>query len=366
MMRLTGVPGVRRTGTAVAALLWAGVGPAGAQVGDTAAAEAIRPGVLFDSDAPLHLRIAGDLKTLIDDRDSLTSSEHPFTLTYRDGEGAPVTLEVEIRTRGHWRRQARHCDFPPLRLDLPRRRLDGTIFVDQDKLKLVTPCRARQRAFEEYVLREYAVYPVYNLLTPLSLRARLATTTYVDTRGRMDSLTVATFLIEDAARMAVRNGGRLLDVKGARFGDVDSLQLGLVGVFLYMIGGTDWSLSGLHNMELILDQQRGTFVPVTYDFDFTGIVNAPYARPDPRLQLRSVRERRYRGACLSEEHWGAVLDRFRAHKAAIYAIYETLAGLSSGYVRDTHRYLDEFYRVIDDPGRRSSELVRRCSPEERV
>jgi hypothetical protein len=69
---------------------------------------------------------------------------------------------------------------------------------------------------------------------------------------------------------------------------------------------------------------------------------------------------------MTEEQWEAVFERFREHKAAIYAVYENLPGLSSGYVRDTHRYLDEFYRVIDDRGTRSSELVRRCSREERI
>jgi len=348
-----------------ALLLGALAMPAGAQGADTTAADSVL-GVLFDADTPLTLRIAGPLKTLVDDRDSLTMREHPFALTYRVHDDAPVTFGVEIRTRGHWRRQERHCDFPPLRLDVPRGKVERTVFAHQDKLKLVTPCRPGRGDYREFILREYAVYRIYNLLTPYSLRARLATTTYVDTAGRMDSLTVSTFLIEDAGQMALRNASRLMDLKGARYADVDTLQLGLVGVFLYMIGATDWSLSGLHNMELMLRVEEGTFQPVAYDFDFSGIVNTSYARPDPRLRIRTVRERLYRGTCLSEEQWTAVLDRFRARKAAIYAVYDSLPGLSADYVRDTHRYLDDFYRVIDDPGKRSSELVRRCSPEEKV
>lgn len=339
---------------------------ASAQGADTVAADSVRLGILFDTDAPLALRIAGDLRTLINDRDSLTSTEHPFTVAHQVGSEAPVVVDVDIKTRGHWRRQERHCDFPPLRLDVPRSKVEGTVFASQDKLKLVTPCQPDRREYVEFVLREYAVYKIYNLLTPLSLRARLATTTYVDTRDRMDSLTVPTFLVEDAEQMALRNDGKLMDLKGARFADVDTLQLGLVGVFLYLIGGTDWSLSGLHNMELILSTSQGSFFPVTYDFDFTGIVNTSYARPDPRLRLRTVRQRLYRGTCMTEEQWASVLDRFREQKAAIYDVYGNLPGLSSDYVRDTRRYLDEFYRVIDDPDRRASELVRRCSSEERV
>jgi len=321
---------------------------------------------LFDSDAPLRLRFAGDLRTLVNDRDSLESTYHPFTLTYQVGDSAPVSVPVELRTRGHWRRQEHHCDFPPLRLNVPRGKVAGTLFAGQDKLKLATPCQPKVRGYEEYILREYLVYRLYNLLTPLSLRVRLATTTYVDTTGRRDSLTTQTFLVEDAEQMAARNDGKLLAVQGAEFAIVDSLQMGLVGVFLYMIGGTDWSLRGLHNIELVQDTVQGVFHPVTYDFDFTGIVNTAYARPDPRLRLRSVRERLYRGSCLTEEQWGAVLTTFRERRPAIYALYENLPGLSSGYIRETQRYLDDFYQVIDDPKKLSSELVRRCREREGV
>jgi hypothetical protein len=351
MDRMRGIPGMTAAVRLVAAA--ALFGPA---------AHAQPP--LFASDAPLHLRFAGDLRTLINDRDSVQSTWHPFTMTYREGDGPPTVVDVRFRTRGHWRRQARNCAFPPLMLDVPRGRVRETLFAEQNRLKLVTPCRPSMREFREYILREYLVYRAYNLLTPLSLRARLATTTYVDTTGRMDSLTVHTFLLEDAGQMAARNSGKLLDLTGAEFYHVDSLQLGLAGVFLYMAGATDWSLRGLHNLELVQDTVQGAFHPVAYDFDFTGIVNAPYARPDPRLRIPSVRTRLYRGACLSEEHWQAVFQRFQEERAAIYALYDTLPGLSAGYVKDTRRYLDDFFRILDEPGRASRELIGRCRPAE--
>jgi len=188
----------------------------------------------------------------------------------------------------------------------------------------------------------------------------------VDTTGRQDSLTTTTFLIEDAEAMATRNGATLMEMPGGRFSDMDSLQMGLVGVFLYMIGATDWSLRGLHNIEVVLDMQRNTFNPITYDFDFTGIVNTAYARPDPRLRIPSVRYRLYRGACLSPQHWDAVRDVFRQRKDAIYQLYATMPGLSERYVRDTHRYLDDFYKVLDDPDKLNKELVRRCWAEEGI
>jgi hypothetical protein len=321
---------------------------------------------LFQSDDPLSLRFAVDLKTLLDDRDTLTASYHDAALTYRAGDGAPVSVDVRLRTRGNWRRQKANCDFPPLLLNVPRTRVEGTLFAGQNRLKLVTPCVPGRQEYEEYILREFLAYRVYNLLTPLSLRVRLARTTYVDTRGRMDSLTRQTFLIEDAEQMATRNDATLLDIRSARFADLDSVQLGLAAVFLYLIGQTDWSLRGLHNMELVRERRRVVHHAVPYDFDLAGIVHTRYAAPDPRLRLSSVRDRLYRGPCLAPTHWDAVLARFRERKAEIYALYRQQPGLSPGYVEETERFLDAFYQVIDDPARVARELVRRCHEEEVV
>ena len=137
---------------AAATLLLIGTGVAGAQPASPPASR------LFASDAPLQLRLAGDLRALVNDRDSLELTDHPFTLSYAVGDAAPVSLDVEIRTRGHWRRQERHCDFPPLRLDVPRGKARETLFAGQDKLKLVTPCKPGMRDYVEYILREYLVY----------------------------------------------------------------------------------------------------------------------------------------------------------------------------------------------------------------
>ena len=43
-----------------------------------------------------------------------------------------------------------------------------TLFKGQDKLKLVMPCRD-----DEYVIREWLIYKLYNLVTPKSFRTRL-------------------------------------------------------------------------------------------------------------------------------------------------------------------------------------------------
>lgn len=318
------------------------------------------PDPLFASDALLELTFQADLKTLFKDRDSTKAQWHAATLTYRDASGAPVALAIKAKTRGHWRLKPSQCDFPPLRLDFPKEQPGSSPFAGQDKLKLTTPCRGKSAEYEQYVLREFLVYKIYNYLTPLSFRARLARITYADSAGRSDTLTRYSFFVEDQRKMAERNGGGILETQGARFADLDFDQVGLVSAFEYLIGGTDWSVYGLHNIRLVKSNQGDKIVPVPYDFDWTGIVWTRYSFPDSRLPIKTVRQRLYRGQCRTPEQWAPVLARFNEQKDAIYALYDRLPDLDPKYGKQTKQYLDDFYRIIDEPKAVRREFIAAC------
>ena len=74
---------------------------------------------------------------------------------------------------------ARNCDFVPLRVEFPKQETAGTAFEGQTALKLGTHCRG-DKVYENYTIREYLTYRLFNLITPLSFRARLGRATYVD------------------------------------------------------------------------------------------------------------------------------------------------------------------------------------------
>jgi len=57
----------------------------------------------------------------------------------------------------------------------------GTPFAKQESLKLGTHCHG-SREYEQYALREYLSYKIFNLFTPRSFRARLAKARYVDSK----------------------------------------------------------------------------------------------------------------------------------------------------------------------------------------
>ncbi|MSR06383.1 MAG: hypothetical protein EXR93_04835 [Gemmatimonadetes bacterium] len=317
---------------------------------------------LFESDKPLPLRVSMDQKALMGERDSSKLKPQPATITYAGPDGQTVAIETQLSLRGHWRRQKANCEFAPIKVEFPKGKKDGTIFEDQGDLKLVTHCRNKDKDFEQYVLREYLVYKVYNILTPVSLRARLARVTYLDTGPKGDSLTKWGFFIENEKKIASRLKTKELELMGATWADVDPEQGALLSAFAYMIGGTDWALSALHNVLLYQDTTTGVVRPMLYDFDWTGLVNTKYSFPDYRLSIKTVRERIYRGICRRPEEWAPVIAQYQEKKAAIYGVYESLPDVDPKYVKDTRQYLDEFYALLGNPRRFKAEMIDTCKP----
>lgn len=304
------------------------------------------PKPLFADDTPLSLTLTARLVTINRDRvkpkaDSL-ATKHPARLTY-NGPAEVQTMPVTLSVRGNFRRDGANCKFPPLYLNVPKKATKNTPFAGQNKLKLVTHCQ-----LDEYVVREYLVYRMYNLLTDLSFRARLAQVTYVDSAQKRAPETHWGILLEDADDLAKRNHARTTKIRTkAQF--ADTMAMATVSVFEYMIGNTDWSVPFQHNIRTLIDSTKPRPLVAPYDFDHAGIVNARYARPAEQLNIESVRDRMYRGPAFTVSALNRVLDRFVALKPQFYALYQNNPNLSTDYIRDTLRYLDEFYETITNP-----------------
>jgi hypothetical protein len=136
--------------------------------------------------------------------------------------------------------------------------------------------------------------------------------------------------------------------------------MSVLAMFEYLAGNTDWSVGGLHNIVLIRDSTNVVY-PVPYDFDWSGVISPPYAFPDARLGIRTVRERVFRAGCRTPEDLVAVLARFNERKDSIYALYRGQEGLDPGRVRQALEYYDEFYRIINDPRAVRREFMINCT-----
>lgn len=317
------------------------------------------PDPLFASNAVLAFRLETDLGAVFKERGQ-ESKEHPAKLAYTAADGTPVTLDIDVRTRGNFRLRPQTCGFPPLRLDFPKGKVENTLFAGQDKLKLTVHCQDRRANYEQSVIMEYLIYRMFNLISDQSFRARLARFTYVDAAGKRDTLTKYAFFIENDDRMAARLGGTILGVDGVHDEATERDQITRLAVFEYLIGNTDWSVYGLHNIVLVVAPTSQVPVAVPYDFDWSGVISAPYARPDARLPIKTVRERLFRGYCRTPEELAPVFQLFNEQKDTMYDLYRNQEGLDPKVRDDALKYYDEFYKTINDPRAVNREFIRSC------
>ncbi|MBI3981614.1 MAG: hypothetical protein HY337_01800 [Gemmatimonadetes bacterium] len=349
-------------GLAALSLLLGAAGPARAlQDSAVAPAPPPPPAPLFASHEPLKLTIETDFTSIFKDR-TQDSEYHPgkLTLLGPDGASAATTLDIEVKTRGNFRLQSKICGFPPLRLDFPKEGTAGTPFEGQDKLKLTVHCQDKKAEYEQSVLLEYLIYRGFNLLTDNSFKARPAQIKYVDTAGKRDTLTRWAFFVEDNDAMARRIGGSVLDMTEVIDENTDLDQIPLIWMYEYFIGNTDWSVYALHNIVLVEMPNTLFPMPVPYDFDWSGVINAPYAAPDVKLPIRSVRQRLYRGFCRTAEEVTPILARFNEKKDELLALYQNQPGLDDKTRAEALAYYDEFYKTINDPRAIQREFIRSC------
>jgi hypothetical protein len=328
-------------------------------------------GPLFISHDLVALTIRAPFEDIFEHRGE-ESVEYPGVVVVRAAVGQSDTVDVDIRTRGRARLANRICRFPPLRLDFPRDSVEGTLFAGQDKLKLVTHCQDDREEYEQYVLLEHLIYRIYNTLTELSFRVRLARITYEDTGGDRDTVTRYGFLIEHEEAVAERTGWAYLATPVVPPDAIEPENLAQAELFHYLIGNTDWSAfeadpgssECCHNTKPI-GALGGPVFTVPHDFDTTGLVNTRYANRLFRghlenLGLRNVRQRRFRGLCRSARFWPALFATFNERRAEIEALFQNQDGLDADVLEETLDYIADFYEVINDEGRVRQELEGHC------
>ena len=297
---------------------------------------------LFASDAPIQITLKGPFAALASKR---SRGDLPGTLTYA-GTSYPITLSP----RGITRLKKDVCQFPPLRVDFTGDPPAGSLFAGQNRLKLVTHCRS-SADFQQKILLEYSAYRLYNLLTPLSFRARLANIDYVDDSGK-PAVSRVGFFIEDIDHVARRNG-MVKPVTPDRIPvtQLDPVAAGRFAVFNYMIGNLDWSMRAgpagegcCHNGRLIAPSPSAArMTPVPYDFDFSGLVDAPYAEPPDGVGVSSVRQRSYRGYCVYAAEGAAAASELSRRRAEILGLYATIPGMDQRTRERATSYLSGFF-----------------------
>lgn len=291
----------------------------------------------------LEITIETDLSSLINKRKSEVSQS--ATLSYEDETGNTRQRSIELKTRGKFRR--RICQFPPLKLKFSKSELKSEGLAEFNDIKLVTHCLDDKDAGQDYLLREYLIYKLYNELTPNSFNVQLAQVTYIDkSTDNLPKIKRYAFLMEDKDQLAQRLGGEICDCLNPAPDSLSVRDEQTMALFEYMVGNTDWDMSMNRNL-LLVKQPQGNMITVGYDFDFSGLVNASYALPNTNHGLRTVRDRIYMGMPASNDELKEAISLFRGKRSRFLAIVDGFKRLEKGSREDVKKYITDFYAILD-------------------
>lgn len=314
---------------------------------------------LFATTEPIEFTLVANFGALARDRDTLSTKRFAGTLIVNDSAGEERRIPVTLRTRGHFRLLARNCRFVPIRIDFPDSGLKRTPFAGQRGVKLGTHCQNNDDRYDDYTRREYLAYKVFNAVNNRTFRARMASATYVDSASSKAIATRTALFIESEDDLGRRIGGKIRELRGALFDDVHREQLLHISLLQYAIGNTDFSLVALHNVR-IAQLRDGTALPLAYDFDFSGLVSAHYATPDPRMGIRTVRERRFRGPCRPADEYQAVAKHFLSRKSGVMDAIGAVPGMKKQDQESAREYLEDFFATIENPSRLKRYVLDAC------
>ncbi len=312
---------------------------------------------LFSESDPIELVLEMDMEKVLNDN-SKKPDYHPAFLIQKITGDSIQDFNIKIKARGTTRRLKEVCEFPPLKINFVKSQTKNTVFEGQDKIKMVTHCRNSDE-FENYAMLEYLAYKTYNVLTDYSYRVRLVHVVYKDIRQQYPDIEKSGFLLEEDELMAHRIGGELSDKKIWSSDSCDQQTVDLFAIFQFMIGNTDWWIHKRHNANIVHIADSVLF-PIPFDFDYAGIVNAPYATPSPELPIVEVKHRFFKGPCKTYGSYESTIRYFNERKPSILQQVSDFDQINKKLKRNAEHYIESFYKIINDPDKFSDYILKTC------
>lgn len=315
---------------------------------------------LFDSHSIIRIDIATDLRKLFNDINPETAKYHKGLLTYIDAQGNTVIHSVKLKTRGIFRRSRENCNLPPLTVNFKDDSLSKNYFSNIGKLKLVNVCNRKRESFQQYLIKEYLVYRVYNLLTEFSFRVRMVKIVYVDINNAIAPFETLGFFIEEMESLNHRTNTMPIKTLGIIQDAVDRPKMDVTSIFQYMIGNTDWSVPKQHNIKLVIRESDLIPIAIPYDFDFCGFVNPPYTKPPEIIPISHVTERYYRGFCRTRKELEPAINYFISKKENVFSLIQEDTLLNSRSKREMIEYITDFFDIIENQKYIQREFIDNC------
>ena len=290
----------------------------------------------FTDQHVLNIKIRTDMDLILKQaKDTSNEKPVPAIIFIQDSNSLITCNEATIHARGAYRKE--NCFPPPLMIDLNKKGFPG-------KLKMVWPCDSDSKLFEQYVLKEYLVYKMYELFSSKSFRTRLVKVETEDVKLKHSIPMHYAFLIENIDQLAKRNG--CLETESRikyRTEEMNRVEMTKLAIFQFMIGNTDWNVPLPRNLKFLKCGSAINPIAVPYDFDYSGMVNAKYALPPEEIPIISIRERYYLGFPRTIDELKSAMELFRTKKSLLYKLINEQEGLEVYHKKEMKQYLDEFF-----------------------
>jgi len=292
-------------------------------------------------DRIISLELSTDVSNLIENKDE--ELDQKGRLTYLDPSGARISEKVEVAARGNSRKEI--CSIPPIRLKFKKKKLQEAGLAEFRTLKMVLPCQD-DRPHRDYTLREALCYQLYGVITDKSFRTQLAKLDLQDLSGTQ-SLKSFAFLIEHEDELARRIGGEIIKTELKELTAIDQESYNLLVLFQFMIGNTDWNMVKGHNLKLISLGADRAPIPVPYDFDQSGLVDAAYSVPHPSMPISNSRARLFQWRGKDQSGLYSSIQRYLERKSMIMSTIAEFPGLNESSRKDILNYVADFFEVIE-------------------
>jgi len=225
---------------------------------------------------------------------------------------------------------------------------------------LVLPCQSGNGA-NLLVMKEFICYQLYEPVTTYTFNTRLVDITLRDVSGKHTKVYQLTgVFIEDDDAAARRLNATPMDapkINPLQLQDTSVLRFDL---FQYMVANTDFSTTFSHNVKIIKTDD-GRYIPLPYDFDMAGFVNAPYATFDASLGIRSVYERVYKGYCRNETVTEFVRQEFIGLEPEINNVIDRYKNyFEPKEFTALRKYMSEFFTTMKNDTFYREQIIRRC------
>jgi hypothetical protein len=278
-------------------------------------------------------------------------------LGYKNSSGNWDSIPVGLRARGHFRRA--NCALPPIRIKIKKSDGENSPFSGNKDLKLVVPCQGG-KGYNELVMREYICYQLYKKIAYHNFNARLTEFTLTDqSKKNSKAMQLTGIFLEDDDLVAKRSGATIFKEPLHPLQFHDTLMV-KIDFFQYMISNSDWSSAFQHNI-IVLKTEDKTYLPVPYDFDMSGFVNAPYGVVSEQLNTTSVRDRVYRGFCQKPELLNSVRISYLKSESQIMGVLDDYQEeLGQKEITDLKKFLGEFFSILKDEKSYVTNIVSQC------